>query len=415
MEQIIRRPAYVSLLTRRHDVFDAVAKLFIASDWVAAYVAQHPILLDKLLPQYQQYQPSVNINWDQCFETWRDELLSLSHDEEAQIERLRYFKQVHIFHLVQQDVLGKITLESLSDALSDLAITLLKVSHHVLWQQSKYQHQATPYFGMIAYGRLGGLELGYQSDLDLVFVFDDPHPEASVIYTKHAKKLMTWISSQTRAGRLYDIDLRLRPNGDSGLVVCSLAYFAQYQQTAAWLWEQQALTRARYIVGDTGIADQFNALRLATLTQIRDEHLIKSTITSMRHKISLSHPPHWHDLKYARGGIVDVEFIVQALILLHSHQHPSLTENKGNIALLQRAANAALIPKAAAQKVADAYRFYRKQQHLQALHSHKKQLDETLYKQHYATTMQLWMDVFGAYETLSEALPTASDNTPQNR
>ena len=244
-------------------------------------------------------------------------------------------------------------------------------------------------------GKLGGKELGYTSDLDLVYVYDDPHPDAPDIYGRLASRLTNWLSSATGAGTLYDVDLRLRPNGDSGFLACSIETFNKYQRESAWTWEHQSLSRARFICGDTNIGSAFDQLRQEILTRKRNPAELIREIINMREKMFLTHPPKDSDVKYARGGVVDVEFIVQFLVLTYSHQHPELLNNYGNIALLNLAAQAGLINTDSADRARIAYRFYRQQQHNTKLRDMEKLEVCAQLLNYYAEVKQLWMQVFG--------------------
>ncbi|MCL4723697.1 MAG: bifunctional glutamine synthetase adenylyltransferase/deadenyltransferase, partial [Rhodocyclaceae bacterium] len=222
-----------------------------------------------------------------------------------------------------------------------------------------------PAFAVVAYGKLGGKELGYASDLDIIFLYDDDHPDAPEIYARLATRLNSWISSTTPAGILFQTDLRLRPNGESGLLVSSVEAFRQYQLESAWVWEHQALTRARFCAGDADIGRQFEAIRIAVLRQPRDLAALKREVLAMRQKMADAHANRsaLFDIKHDRGGLIDVEFAVQYLVLGHAHAHAELTGNLGNLALLRIAAGLGLIPADLAERVREAYRSYRKLQH----------------------------------------------------
>jgi glutamate-ammonia-ligase adenylyltransferase len=229
------------------------------------------------------------------------------------------------------------------------------------WGHLKGQH--APRFAIIGYGKLGGKELGYASDLDLIFLYDAG--DALELYTRLAQRINTWLTSFTPAGILYDIDLRLRPDGDSGMLVSQIDAFERYQLDKAWVFEHQAMTRARMIAGDAEIGARFEALRRRILTTRRDLSALKSEITSMRQRMLDGHPNKsgLFDIKHDRGGIVDVEFIVQYLVLGYAHQHPELTGNIGNLALLKLSASLGLISGEHAIAVHHSYREFRRMQH----------------------------------------------------
>ncbi len=218
---------------------------------------------------------------------------------------------------------------------------------------------------MVAYGKLGGKELGYASDLDLVFLYDDPDQDAVEQYVRLGRRMISWLSTLTSSGRLYEVDMRLRPDGDAGLIAVSIDGFEQYQSRSAWSWEHQAITRARFVAGDVTIGGRFEELRRHILLLPRDTTQLRLDIQRMRDRISAGHPNHSElfDLKHDRGGMVDIEFITQFLVLAHAHEYPVLLNNLGNIALLGLAAEAGLIDTALSAQVIAAYRHYRRKQH----------------------------------------------------
>ena len=254
------------------------------------------------------------------------------------------------------------------------------------------------HFGIIAYGRLGGKELGYASDLDLVFLFEDNDDEASERYVKLGRRMVSWLSTMTSSGRLYEIDLRLRPDGDAGLLAVSVDAFEQYQMQHAWAWEHQAITRARFVVGDARVGERFEQIRRNVLLRPRDPEALRAEVRSMRDKISAGHPNRSDDfdLKHDRGGMVDIEFITQYLVLCHSAGHPVLLGNLGNIALLQLAAGEGLIPDDLAKQVAGAYRSFRKRQHeLRLQGAEKARVPQSRFRDERAAVQALWERVIG--------------------
>ena len=260
------------------------------------------------------------------------------------------------------------------------------------------RHRDTPRFAVIAYGKLGGKELGYASDLDLIFLYDDDHPDAPMLYTRLAQRFITWMTSPTSAGILFDIDVALRPDGASGLMVSSFESFERYQNESAWAWEHQALTRARFCAGDETIGNRFEALRNRILRQQRPPAWLKEEILKMRQRIHDAHPNHsgLFDLKHDAGGMIDIEFIVQYLVLEYSRQYPELTENFGNIALLKMSEKLGLVPKESGEKVSAIYRLFRKWQHQIRMQG----ADQAKVKPERATEQsnevkKLWKQVFG--------------------
>jgi glutamate-ammonia-ligase adenylyltransferase len=286
--------------------------------------------------------------------------------------------------------------EKLADHLSELADIIVDRALILAWRKLATRHLDTPHFAVISYGKLGGKELGYASDLDIVYVFDDPAPEAAEIYSRLATRLNTWLSAQTSAGQLFETDLRLRPNGDSGLIVSSMAAFRKYQLESAWLWEHQALTRARFTAGDPAVGAAFDAIRCEVLRQQRDLAKLREEVLAMRQKMSNAHAgkSELFDLKHDPGGLIDVEFVVQYLVLGHAWQYCELTENKGNIALLAMAAARGLIPADLAEAVRDAYRDYRRMQHALRLNNQPSRVDPAQAVDKIAAVRALWKTVF---------------------
>ncbi len=362
LEAIARRAPYLQLLREYPQSLMQVAKIASASPWAAQYLTRQPHLLDELLDaRTLMAAPDWALKRDEL----RTRMAALEGDVERQMDELRHYKQSETFRLLAQDLAGLWSMERLSDQLAHLADLLLEQSLAQVWAQMRERHREHPAFAVIAYGKLGGKELGYASDLDIVFLYDDDHPEAQDRYARLAKRLNTWISTMTPAGVLYETDLRLRPDGAAGLLVSSLEAFEDYQRNQAWVWEHQALSRARFSCGDTRVGARFEAIRAGVLGLPRDPDRLREDVLAMRQKMRDGHPnpSGLFDLKHDPGGLVDVEFAVQFLVLAHAARHPGLVENLGNIALLQRAAELGLLPETVARQAADAYRELRRQQH----------------------------------------------------
>jgi glutamate-ammonia-ligase adenylyltransferase len=242
---------------------------------------------------------------------------------------------------------------------------VLGVALELAWAQVLARHRETPRFAVIGYGKLGGKELGYASDLDLIFVYDDDDERAPENYARLAQRLNHWLTTRTSSGALFDTDLRLRPSGEAGLLVTPIAAFARYQESSAWVWEHQALTRARYCAGDAQVGAQFEEIRRTILVRPREPAALAREVLAMREKMHAAHPNRsgLFDVKHDPGGMIDLEFIVQYLVLAHAARHPALTGNLGNIALLGMAAALGLIPAALAERGRAAYREFRRVQH----------------------------------------------------
>lgn len=399
LDTVCRRPAYVALLVQFPDAFARVLRILDWSKWPAEYLMRHPVVLDELLDG-ELLEPIDYAAWsDDLAQRVAAARIDDEPDVERQMDIVREAHHAQVFRLMAQDLEGRLSIERVSDHLSELADRVLDLAIGIVWSQLRQRFREVPRFAAIAYGRLGGKELGYASDLDLVFLFDDDDERAHEAYALLAQRLSGWLSTRTAAGLLFEIDLRLRPNGAAGMLVSSVAAFTAYQLESAWAWEHQALTRARFSAGDAQIGERFEALRRQVLARRRDLRALREDVVAMRRKMHEGHPNRskLFDLKHDRGGMVDIEFIVQYLVLAHSGEHPLLLDNMGNIALLGRAAKAGLIDPELAGKVADAYRRYRRLQH-------KLRLDDVTYARiepgeaqaERAAVTALWESVLGA-------------------
>ncbi len=368
LETISRRAAYLAFLSEYPQALQRLTMLISASSWAGEYLTTHPALLDELLDAREMYRPP---QWQQIDLELRSRLEDCGGDTERQLDVLRHAQQEQTFHLLAMDLQGLLPLEKLSDHLSDLADLMLRHVLALCWSSVRKRHCDNPEFAIIAYGKLGGRELGYASDLDLIFLYDDDHPDAQENYARLAQRINTMLGSYTSSGRLYETDLRLRPNGASGLLVSSVQAFADYQQHHAWVWEHQALTRARFSTGAADVGAAFERIRQQVLCQPRDPAALRSEILEMRRKMHDGHPnaSGLFDIKHDSGGMVDVEFIVQYLVLAHAHQYPQLTANIGNLALLKLAAELGLIPLGIAEQTRALYRMLRQTQHRMRLNN----------------------------------------------
>jgi glutamate-ammonia-ligase adenylyltransferase len=296
----------------------------------------------------------------------RRQLAAVREDTERCMNLLREAHQAQVFRLLAQDLAGLLTVERLADHLSALADLILEVTIELVWRDLRGKHlQDAPHFAVIGYGKLGGKELGYASDLDIIFLYDDADERAPEVYARLAQRLNTWLSSRTSSGILFETDLQLRPSGASGLLVSSIEAFQRYQEESAWVWEHQALTRARYCAGERKVGEAFEAIRSRILRRSRDPGPLRTSVAQMRQKLHAAHPNKsgLFDVKHDAGGMIDVEFAVQFLVLAYASQFPSLTANLGNIALLRMAAEHGLITPELAERCRNAYREFRRIQH----------------------------------------------------
>jgi len=387
VEAVLRRTAYLVLLVENPAALQELVVLCAASPWISTQLARHPVLLDELLnagtlyvaPQKSELQSDL-----------RQQLLRLDWDDlEAQMEALRYFKLAHVLRVIASEVTGRLPLMKVSDYLTWIAEAILEYVLELAWRHLVARHgypQKAPGqacdkdFIVVGYGKLGGIELGHGSDLDLVFIHDG-HPslatdgensiENSVFFTRLGQRMIHILTVQTALGPLYEVDMRLRPSGNSGLLVSSLKAFTQYQQKEAWTWEHQALVRARVVAGDANLAAAFAEVRHAVLSQERDSQQLRDDVVSMRQKMRDQLRPRdtetdknpVFDLKQGSGAIVDIEFMVQYAVLAWSHEHPMLTRWSDNIRILESLEQAGLFGKEEAQALIESYKSLRAEVH----------------------------------------------------
>ena len=381
IEPLLRRENYLALLLERPSVHERLLRLLGAAKWPARYLLLHPGVIDELASDdmlHERFDPTAFANELQMR---LGALKSTGEDdEETCLNLLRRAHHAEVFRTLARDVEGILSVEQVADDLSALAETVLRITTDWCWQRLKSAHRDKPQFAIIAYGKLGGKELGYGSDLDIVFVYEDDHEQAGEVYAALVRKLINWLTVKTGEGDLFEIDTALRPNGNSGLLVTSFEAYAKYQQqrgsNTAWTWEHQAITRARFVMGNPGLRERFEQVREAVITAPRDAAALQSEIVGMRSKVRSAHPVKGDkfDVKHSPGGMVDAEFAVQFLVLSQSAQHPELVDNAGNIALLQRAEAAGLLPEGVGQRAAAAYRELRRVQHRARLNEEPTQV-----------------------------------------
>lgn len=410
LEPLLRRDAYLALLVERPAVLKRLLRLLGLARWPMRYLMQHPGVIDELADERLLHErfDAAGLKAELAERRAAWERAGEDQDEEALLDALRRAHHAELFRTLVRDVEGCISVEQVADDLSGLADVLLETAIAWCWQRQARlgkTHREQPRFAVIAYGKLGGKELGYGSDLDLVFLYDDEDEAAPEAYAAFVRKLVPWLTLQTRAGGLFDIDTALRPNGNSGLLVSSLKRFAAYQQgrgsNTAWTWEHQAITRARWCAGDPALRPGFDAVREAVMTAPRDAAGLRAEVLAMRDKLRAAHPVRAgrFDLKHSPGGMLDAEFALQALQLTQSGAHPALIANLGVIALLQRAEAAGLLANGVGSAAADAYRALRRAQHRLRLDEQATQLAEPELGElgtHRDAVLRLWHAVFGA-------------------
>ena len=403
MEPLLRRESYLALMVERPAIQQRLLRLLGAAKWPARYLVRHPDVIDELAGDAllaERFDPAT---FERDLQARCDALARTGEDDdEALLDLLRRAHHAELFRTLARDVEGVISVEQVADDLSALADAVLAITARWCWARLRQRHREQPCFGIIGYGKLGGKELGYGSDLDIVFVYDDEDERAPEVYTAFVRKLINWLTVKTGHGDLFEIDTALRPSGNSGLLVTSFDTYADYQQqrgsNTAWTWEHQAMTRARFVLGSDSLRQRFDAVRHAVLTAPRDAAALRAEIVAMRERVRAAHPvpAGRFDVKHSAGGMVDAEFAVQDLVLTHSASHPALQPNVGNIALLQRAEAAGLLPPGVGQAGADAYRALRQIQHRARLDEKPTQiaLDQAASEQ--AAIGAVWQAVFGA-------------------
>ncbi|ABM60523.1 bifunctional [glutamate--ammonia ligase]-adenylyl-L-tyrosine phosphorylase/[glutamate--ammonia-ligase] adenylyltransferase [Verminephrobacter eiseniae] len=401
LETLLRRESYLALLLERPSVHEQLLQLLGAAKWPARYLLQHPGVIDELVGDTLLAERFVVADFERelaqrlaALQTTRED------DDETLLNLLRRAQHAETFRTLARDVARRITVEQVADDLSALADSVLRVTAQWCWQRLKTRHREQPQFAVIGYGKLGGKELGYGSDLDIVFVFDDDDERAPEVYAALVRKLINWLTVKTGEGDLYEIDTALRPNGNSGLLVTRFEAYANYQQqrgsNTAWTWEHQAMTRARCVMGSPALRARFDAVRTAVITSAREPQALRAQIVAMRERVRAAHPTPAgrFDVKHSPGGMVDAEFAVQYLVLSQSAAHPALRDNVGNIALLQRAERAGLLPAGTGQAAADAYRALRRAQHLARLDEAPTQLAPPAMQAERDAVLALWQAVF---------------------
>ena len=401
MEPLLRRESYLALLIERPRVHEQLMRLLGLARWPAKYLQQHPGVIDELAGEALLAERFVPAEFEQELERRLTSLQSTGQaDEETLLNLLRRAHHAEVFRTLARDVEGRITVEQVADDLSALADSVLKITSRWVWQHFKQRHRDEPLFAILAYGKLGGKELGYGSDLDIVFVYEDAHERAGEIYAAYVRKLINWLTVKTGEGDLYEIDTALRPNGNSGLLVSTFEAYADYQcqrgENTAWTWEHQAMTRARFCLGSAELQARFDAVRANVINAKRDQASLRQEIVAMRDKLRAAHTvkPDLFDVKHSSGGMVDVEFAVQYLVLAHAQQHPALLANVGNIALLLSAEKAGLLPTGVGEAAGSAYRELRRVQHRARLDEQPTQVPSAELENECAAIQALWRAVF---------------------
>lgn len=398
VEAVARRSAYLVLLTENPGALRRLLTLCAASPWIAAQITRFPLLLDELLNEGRLFSPPQA---PELAAELRERLTRIPEDDlEQQMEALRHFKLAHSLRVAASEIAGSLPLMKVSDYLTWLAEAILNQVLALAWRQTVARHGqparsdgslCDPGFIIVGYGKVGGIELGHGSDLDLVFIHDgDPQAEtdgakpidSAQFFTRLGQRIIHLLTTQTNSGQLYDVDMRLRPSGASGLLVSSLGAFQRYQQNEAWTWEHQALVRARVLVGCPQVGAAFEGVRAEVLGKARDLEKLRAEVSEMRAKMrdnlgtratqaglgaNAFDSGVAFDIKQDAGGIVDIEFMVQYAALAWSHEHPALLRYTDNIRILEGLEAAGLMPASDAVLLREVYKAFRSAAHRQAL------------------------------------------------
>ena len=414
---IARRSAYIALLAENPVALSQLVYLFSGSSWIGKYLQQHPMLLDELLDPRSLYSPPDR---EGLKNESKQRLANVPEEDlEMVMEQLRHFKQINMLRVAAADLSGALPLMKVSDHLTWLAEVLLERVAEAAWAYMVTRH-GSPLcrideqdcdlaFAIVAYGKLGGIELGYGSDLDLVFLHAGASGETSgekpidnaVFFARLGQRIIHIMTAHTPSGVLYDTDMRLRPSGASGLLVSSVKAFADYQQNSAWTWEHQALVRARVVLGDDKVCTKFESIRQGILCQPRQLETLKNEVREMREKMRgslVKRVEGKFDLKQGEGGIADIEFMVQYGVLAWSSQHPELCRFTDNIRILEMFAELGLMSAAEVALLCDAYRCYRAEGHRLSLQELPALAGEADYMDYRQKVSQIWQQLMVADE-----------------
>ena len=412
LESIARRTAYIALLVENPLALSQLVRLSGMSPWISGLLIRHPVLLDELLDPRRLYSPLKRKELEQELS------LQLSNveatDLESQMDRLRLFAQSNRLRVAAADITGRLPLMVVSDYLTEIAETSIVRVLSLAWQEMVQRHgrpagltQDETGFIVVGYGKLGGIELGYGSDLDMVFLHGIEDQFATtqgakpiavdVFYARLVQRMIHLFVTRTPAGILYEVDMRLRPNGNSGMLVSSMKAFEKYQTERAWTWEHQALVRARVVAGDPRVDARFEAIRREILAKRRDPEQLRVDVLEMREKMRSSldkSKAELFDLKQGHGGIVDIEFMVQYAVLRWACDYPELLGWTDNIRLLETLSRHGLLTGDAAKRLMDAYRTLRAAYHRSALQDQPALIDANQLQEERRLVRRIWDRVF---------------------
>ncbi len=417
LERIGGRTVYLALLNENAAALQRLVRLCSQSQFLADQVAAHPLLLDELIDERLIEEPPNRERFVEDMASQRDAMKG--EDEERQIELLRHFQRAALFRVAVADLTGRLPLMKVSDRLTDIAELIVTESLALAWQHLMAKHglpvcidhdgiARNPSMIVVAYGKLGGLELGYSSDLDLVFLHDSSGEtqrtdgalpvENSVFFQRLAQRLIHLLTVHTSAGRLYEVDTRLRPGGNRGLLVQTLQSFREYEFEEAWTWEHQSLLRARAVVGEPGLRAAFEEARVEVLRNAVRRGDLRNEVRNMRAKMreNLSKArPGQVDLKQDAGGIADLEFLVQYWMLKWADRYPEIVTFSDNIRQLESLASGNLVPQSRVDFLVNTYRRYRERLHRLSLNGEKNVIDATQFVEERRGVVEIWDEVMG--------------------
>ncbi|MFP4194436.1 MAG: bifunctional [glutamate--ammonia ligase]-adenylyl-L-tyrosine phosphorylase/[glutamate--ammonia-ligase] adenylyltransferase [Desulfosalsimonas sp.] len=410
LESILNRSCYISLLLENHGALGHLVELTRISPWIVSFLSTHPLLLDELLDLRSLYAP---LGRQELAEELWHRLSNLPEDDlEYQMDEIRVFKQVNTFRIVAADVTGHLPLMKVSDRLTYLAETVLEAALHLTWRQMVERYGRPSGvgtepgeigFAAIAYGKLGGYELGYSSDLDLVFLHT-ARPgsteggrlrpiDNSEFFGRLGQRIIHFLSAPTATGKLYEIDTRLRPSGNAGVLVSRIEAFEEYQRENAWIWEHQALIKARPVVGDSRVAERFGRIRWDVIAMEREPLTLARSVLEMRSRMRRARAPakkDSFDLKHDPGGVIDIEFIVQFLILRHGHEYAELGRWTDVVRQLNALALCGIIEDLEAHALKQAYLIYRYFVHRMNLQEKRAVLPQNRFSELRRRVIDIW-------------------------
>ena len=405
IESIERRTCYLSLMLENSRVLSVLAGLCSKAKWIATLISRHPILLDELLVPQTLYSPPARPE----LEARLEDLLSRigADDLEQEMDELRRFRQAAMLRVAAADISGGLAVQEVSDHLTDIAEVVIKNVLAIAWRQMERRYGlpegGSQGFAVIAYGKLGGREMGYGSDLDLVFLHSGrvgqstcgPSPiDSTMFYACLGQRVIHILSLHTRAGVLYRVDMRLRPSGSSGVLVSNIEAFSEYQRWHAWTWEHQALVRARAIAGDPGLCKAFEELRRDIIKRPCDPMVLRDSIREMRDRLIEKRRDRF-DLKYGPGGLIDIEFLIQYMVMLNANRYPEITEWRDDITLIKVFRHRGLMPEGHTVALMEASIDYRKRINQLWLQERSPLVGAHDFLGHRTRVQKIWNEIMG--------------------